>query len=329
MADLTREHADTAGATDTASRTTTLARADVDDAGAADSGEQTTTLRRLRADDAGATDTASRTVTLLRDHPDDAGAADTAEQFAKKQREHTDPAGASDAGHRTADHHRRHADHPRIRSRWSQFHWPHRTTRRLYGRLGPAVTDDDPGELLRWLDGAGAQLGQIADVARHWAGWHGWRSLLDPNRSPGRYHAWLAQWVGLQLPGGLRLWESRQYLLRRDSWRRGTPDAIEAEVEDELAGDQRVELSERHDNPYHFRVRTFDDETPDDADLDAAIRREKPAGVTFTVEVATGAAYNQLSYQFDTYDDLDAAFGDYAAQTSHIPPDAVPDAHEI
>lgn len=190
----------------------------------------------------------------------------------------------------------------------------HPSTVRLYDAIGPGITrDDDTGGwlLLRLLDGIGAEIGAIDDVARDSETSLGWVRELDPDTTtrPG----WLAQFVGSRVPTGTSLAEAREIVRARPTLRRGSPGALIDAVRRTLTGTRRVDLFERTPDVNHITVRTYASETPDPAATERAARSQKPVRRVLVMEVFPGLPYDERDARFATYDEMDAAFPTYDA----------------
>lgn len=196
------------------------------------------------------------------------------------------------------------------------------TTERAYVALGPHTTADEVRDwpLLRFVQALVAPLAQVDILARDTDAGPGWSGVFDVDRAPGYALPWLAQLVGVRLPGGLTDAEQRDVIRDRRGWKRGTPSAIRAAARTALVGSRRVELFERDGSAYRLRVRTYQSETPDTVALEAAVRQEKPAGLVLTFEVLSGATYAHMtSAHGPAYSNFTTAFGSYAAARDHTP----------
>lgn len=194
----------------------------------------------------------------------------------------------------------------------------------IYDALGPfADGDEDNGwPLLQWCEGLAQMFAQIEMLGRDTdTGDPGWSVAVDLDRAPSYGLGWLGQMVGVQLLVGLDDAAQRDRIVSTSGRNRGTPAAIRGAARQFLTGTQRVDLTERDGgDAYHFHVRTFVAETPDSAAVYAAILAEKPAGLNFVYEVATGMTYSELDTTYGTYAAMTAAAGTYGDVAAGVPP---------
>lgn len=181
----------------------------------------------------------------------------------------------------------------------------HATTERIYDALGDGLIAKDEAtgwQLLYFLDDiVAASLGAVDDIARDSDDGPGWLKQLDPDLVPAAQMWWLAQFVGVRNPGGLSLADARIYVKARPGWERGTKAAMMAEVRATLDGDRRIAFNERSGSAYQLSVQTHPDDTPDPDAAEAALRRQKPAGIVLAYDAAADAPVDTLG---GTVDDL-------------------------
>lgn len=176
----------------------------------------------------------------------------------------------------------------------------HPTTEGWYESLGQAFTGPDENfVLLAWMDPVGSQLGLVDDIVRNTDARPGWAGVLDPDVVALKDLPWLAQFVGVQLPGGLSETDKRAYLKARPGWERGKASAIKAEAAATLIGDRRISFIERAGSAYRLSVRTHPDDTPDPAATEAAIRRQKPAAIVLDYKASPNLSINGLTGTID------------------------------
>jgi hypothetical protein len=185
----------------------------------------------------------------------------------------------------------------------------------LYLAVGGAVRQGDAAAgypLLRLLDGVGSLLQPIVDlVGDSPDGRVGWSDALDVQNTPDRW--WLAQFLGVQS-------DDPTAILGHAGWRRGTPAAVRAAIQNVLVGAKHVEFFERDGGAYRLTVRTYAVETPSRAAVVAVLDQAVPAGILVDYQVIGGATYAELSNEFATYADLSAQFDSYADMTAYLPP---------
>lgn len=123
----------------------------------------------------------------------------------------------------------------------------------------------------------------------------GWAAIFDADLVPIEYLPWTAQLVGVRIPPGLTEADQRAFVKRADGFRRGTPDALKAAVLGTLTGTKTLIVRERYGGAYKLHVITYADETPDQTAALAAIKTQKPGGITLTYQVNTGQDLQSVS----------------------------------
>ena len=188
---------------------------------------------------------------------------------------------------------------------------------RLRERTEPLAPDDaERGYVHAHLAGAMAEaLKRVAEIYDPEDGLPG-SPLLDVDRCPDWALPWLAQLVGVTIPPDMSPELARAGIRDVAGWKRGTPNALRAAAGAYLTGDKTVFFRERDptgaDPPYTLEVVTLDDETPDPAAVEAALRRQKPAGIVLFYRVVTGWDYQELAAAGpDPYSALDDAYPTY------------------
>lgn len=185
------------------------------------------------------------------------------------------------------------------------------TGQRLYDALAPLAEEDgDNGYALAIFCGAlAAMFDQVADLSRDTDDSPGWGSLVDPDRT--EFIEWLAQFVGVVIPGGVDDATARSWLRNTDGRNRGTPAAIEGAAKAFLVGDKTVYLIERFGSAYKLQVTTWENDTPDPARVEAAVRAQKPAGLVLTYSAIKGGDFQTLRDTHTDFADVDATFADF------------------
>lgn len=190
----------------------------------------------------------------------------------------------------------------------------------LLAEFQPYMIDDD-GSLAAMLTGIASGFEPVDYVVRDRANGDvpGWTVMLDANLCPEWALAWLAQIVGITVPAGADPDAVRAAIRTPAGWRRGTVGAIRDAVRPLLTGSQTVQVLERQpgawpaaDDPYHYTVRTFIDETPDVAAVQAAVARQKPAGMIALPQQVTRVTYASEQAAHATYAAAQAAHATYA-----------------
>ena len=188
---------------------------------------------------------------------------------------------------------------------------------RLRERTQPlAPDDDDHGNAHAYLTGAmSTVLERVAAIYDPVEGLPG-GPLLDVDRCPEWALPWLAQLVGVTIPGGMDTDTIREAIRSVAGWKRGTPAAMRAAAGFHLTGEKTVNFRERDpsgaDPPYTLEVVTITTETPDPAAVELELRRQKPAGIVLTYRVVTGWDYQELTATGpDPYSALDDTYPTY------------------
>lgn len=184
-----------------------------------------------------------------------------------------------------------------------------------YRSLGSGVTSGDPDtgwQLLRWLDAAGRLLVDVDDLAGD-----GWARPLDVARAHPTELRYLAQFLGVRLPGDVPPAVARNLIEHRQGFQRGTPATLLAAATVGLRGEQRRFLTERDGgSAYRARLVVYDSEVVDLPALTAAVQAATPAGIVVVVDVLTGASYAQLAADFPvSYAELGWSFTPPATYT--------------
>lgn len=202
-------------------------------------------------------------------------------------------------------------------------------TEELYGRLGPwarADGEDTGWALLHYCEAiAGRLLQPLEDIIRDQDGAPGWSQILDVDRAPEEWLPWLGQLVGVRMPDGLPAAQWRSRVKATDGFRRGSPEAIRAAARQHLIGPDgtgdsaTVYLVERNGHPYRLAVVTLTPETPDPAKMQAAVKEQKPAGLTITFATVTGNTYAAIRDAFATYTLANADYATYTAMRDNPP----------
>jgi hypothetical protein len=119
--------------------------------------------------------------------------------------------------------------------------------------------------------------------------------LLDPDLCPDWALEWLGQLVGVRLPVGVAPDTARTLIKDVAGFRRGTPAALTAAASFFLTGTKTVYFNERLANdPYRLGVITLVAETPDPAQVLAAILAQKPGGIVLSYSAIAGQTYRDL-----------------------------------
>jgi hypothetical protein len=142
--------------------------------------------------------------------------------------------------------------------------------------------------------------------------------LLDPELCPDWALPWLGQLVGVRLPNGTPPDIARATISKASGFARGTPAAIEAAAGLYLTGNKTVYFRERDGSPYRLEVVTLSGETPDPAQVEAAIRSQKPGGIILTYRTFAAWDYQLMTEQGGTYAEQSATFTTYQNLTENV-----------
>lgn len=196
---------------------------------------------------------------------------------------------------------------------------------RLYEQLEPRARDDGAhGWAMAHLAGALATMIDRAHGYAHDADVP-WGSLYDVEQTPDEALEHVAQYIGVQLLGSLTAAGRRIRTREAGGLRRGTVAAIKGAalphlVSTDPARPAVVEVLERDGgDAYRLRVVTYAAETPNPAQVEAALRAEKPAGLVLIYEVRPGQSYDQARQRHTTYDAGRLAYPSYGAARDYLP----------
>lgn len=150
----------------------------------------------------------------------------------------------------------------------------------------------------------------------------GWSLLLDVDRCPVEALPWLAQMIGMTLDTSLSEANQRQQISQAGNWKRGTLPAMQAAPAPYLTGSKAVIVRERYDGsgndaPYYMEVITFDAETPNPTLVEAAVRKQKAAGIILTYVHLAGEDYQTVKDENATYGVLKSNYLTYGGVKSH------------
>jgi hypothetical protein len=192
----------------------------------------------------------------------------------------------------------------------------------LYAALGPwskADTDNAFWYLLDLCEAVAGRLTAIEAVIRDDPNTDdpGWSIVMDVDRAPPAWLAWLAQFGGVRLDPALDDAAQRVRIKSTDGFKRGTPSAIAAAAQQYLIGTKSVFITERTGSAYRFTVATLVAETPNLANVSAALLKAKPAGLVMSVVSITGADYTSVLNTHASYDDVKATFVNWTEMLSN------------
>lgn len=184
----------------------------------------------------------------------------------------------------------------------------------LWDSLGPWAEEDiDVWELLQFCQAFSIGLDDILDVVRDTEDGPGWSVVMDADRVPDEWVAWLGQFVGVRIPDDVTtLSAKRNWIKAVSGFKRGGPAALVASVQRYLTGTKTVILTERQGSAYGLGVSTYPGETPDPTKILPAVLEQKPGGIVVEVTVVAGNDYATLKATHADYADVEATYVDYA-----------------
>lgn len=212
----------------------------------------------------------------------------------------------------------------------------------LYARLEPFHRRSDPNgsgeitdEILGWpllifFGLLGKHWQEVDDLIRDTDDGPGWSAILDPDRIAAKGMAYLAQYVGVDVPKQLVGETVEQAAARiRDAIdarlgnNRGTPQAMRDISSRRLTGLKRVIFNERQGGSiWHTGVVTYVTETPDPAGTFRDLLSQKPHGIILTHTVVDAWGYDVLKIAFDDYGEVKVHFAGtgYTGLKTNNPP---------
>lgn len=196
------------------------------------------------------------------------------------------------------------------------------TGARLRERTQPLAPDDvDYGYAHAYLcEAIGRMLAQLAEVFDPADDVPPLAPILDPDLCPEWALPWLAQLLGVTLPQGVPEDQARTMIKSVSGFKRGTPDALRAAAAYYLTGTQTVYFNERLANdPYRLGVITLVAETPDPAQVLAAIAAQKPGGIVLSYAAVAGQTYRAVLTEVDSYREARTTWASYRDMRDHLP----------
>lgn len=183
----------------------------------------------------------------------------------------------------------------------------------LYAALEPLHLDDQArGYPLRSLcRSIGYMLQPVDDLARDTDQGPGWTRVLNADLAPREALPWLGQFLGVRVSAGAPAPVQRVEIKTAAGFRRGSVRAIREAAQAWLEGERRVLIRERDGSAYRLVVITYEAETPYPHAVEAAIRAQKPAGISLDYVVQSGQDYQTLEEGHDDYADVAASYTSY------------------
>lgn len=191
----------------------------------------------------------------------------------------------------------------------------------LYEALEPAMTYEDEDRdwpLLRFLHCITDPFVKAWEIAH--GGARPWATLLDPALCPEWALSWLAQWGGVVIEPAWSEDDIREAIATPSGLARGRPAAILRAPLPYLTGTKTVIMYERQpmSSAYRLYIRTWDSETPDPDEVEAAILRQKPGGIVLDYASLSGQDYQLLESTHATYADVASDYDSYAEATADV-----------
>jgi hypothetical protein len=193
---------------------------------------------------------------------------------------------------------------------------------RLRERTQPLAPDDAEHGWAHALlcEALGLMLEQVGEVFDPEGDVPPLAPILDPELCPEWALPWLAQFVGVRLPAGMAPDVARVVITDVAGFKRGTPAALTAAASFFLTGTRTVYFNERLANdPYRLGVITLAGETPDPAQVLAAILAQKPAGIVLSYSAIAGQTYRAVLTEVDSYREARATWTSYRDLRDHLP----------
>lgn len=149
-----------------------------------------------------------------------------------------------------------------------------------------------------------------------------WSVIFDPERAPAEALPYLAQFSGALLTPEMDEAARRNAIQTPEAFSRGRLASIEAVVKRRLTDTKAVIVTERYTgDPWRLRIETIEEETPDQAGIEAdLIRFQKPIGILlfFNTRVAWTWGEAKESIEHPTWGDVKEDFAtwfDYRTAT--------------
>jgi hypothetical protein len=144
--------------------------------------------------------------------------------------------------------------------------------------------------------------------------------LLDIDLCPDWALPWLAQLIGAAIPVGMPPETARELIRNVAGFRRGTPAAITAAASFFLTGSKTVFFNERFANDaYRLGIVTLAAETPNPAQVQAAILAQKPGGIVLSYSAIAGQTYRAVLTEVDSYREMRSEWATYRDVREHLP----------
>jgi Phage tail protein (Tail_P2_I) len=192
----------------------------------------------------------------------------------------------------------------------------------LYRSLLPLAYAEEhvDNALATYLGAFGSMFQEIDELVRDSDSGPGYSILFDVARCPSKALPWLGQFVGVAVDPARSDADQRQQIRDEAGMKRGTPGAIAAAAAPTLVGTRSVMFYERDPDAYSFKVRTFNDETPDRNATYAALLTQKPAGLLMDYAAIPRWTWRTLRDSFATWQDVIDHYADWQGVLTNTPP---------
>ena len=138
-----------------------------------------------------------------------------------------------------------------------------------------------------------------------------WSIVVNIDTTPEAALPWLAQFVGVTIPPEMLANAMREYVKATPGFKRGSPGAMVAQVQQLLTGNKTVIFRERWGGAYFLSVRTYINETPSEANVLDALMAQKPAGIILDYDAVAGQEWQQLFEDHATWQAVFTTYSDW------------------
>lgn len=185
----------------------------------------------------------------------------------------------------------------------------------LYGVMEPYAIEDDINnyDLAHFCNGIGTMFEEFEQLARDREEGIGWSMVLDLQRAPEKFLAWLAQFVGSVLSDALTDPQKREQIASAPGWARGSVPAIEGAPRPFLSGTKTVYLTERVDgSSARHRIAVWLSEVINSVAIQAALAEQKPGGDIFEYVEINGGDFETLDALHTDFQHVKDSFATFA-----------------
>lgn len=191
---------------------------------------------------------------------------------------------------------------------------------RVYTMMEPVTHDDDSlyWPLLSYIAAIANSFKPIDDAAA--GGDNGeppFYLIMHPDTCPSLVLPWLGQFVGIRFDPNLNEQQQRDAIRNKESFSRGSPEAMKSAIATWLTGSKTVTLRERNPTPYSMTIVLRSDEVlPEDLPsgqlhIWPAILSQKPAGLIVTLSILDGLDYQMVFEENASYAEVFTKYATY------------------